>query len=82
MAGNGSIDVLVAWLFFIIEVQKSRITWSATTSVAGLEKFEFSSSESVEIYGIWCDPLEMFGDPLEERKQISNVISDPVNFKE
>ena len=56
---------LVAWLLFSGEVQNSQIMWQAITSRASLRKLGSSPSESVEIHGIWCDPLKILAGPLE-----------------
>ena len=68
IAENSSTDVLAASLIFSGEAENSPVTWQNATSMTGLEKFGILSSESVEIYDIWCDVLKILGDPLEESK--------------
>ena len=75
IAGHGSIDVYFAWLLFNGEVQNSLVTQQGATSMAGLEKFGFWCSGSVEIHSIWCEPME-------ESKSISNANSNLLNFTE
>ena len=71
ITGNGSIGVLIAWSFHSGEVRNNQITWQTPTSVVGLEKFGFFFSESIGIYGIWCDPSKILDDPLEKKKEIN-----------
>ena len=73
VAGNSSVDGLVAWLLLSIEVQNSQILGQASSSRAGIEKFWFLSSKSVEIHGILCDLWNYLLTPWKKGNKIPTL---------